>query len=183
MNLKKLASLLVDLEFFCKVALSCALLQQVFIYLLAGRKLSFMEQVLVYWILTSSSHYLFGWLVERGIKSRPNWFDRFCIRKDSVPHQPYPAFSFSGILLGECKAVLSAVVVIAVTRQVDHGNDFWRNFFWFLGAILSAGQTCCFTSSIDGCTEKIFSRSTGNTTSFETRRALSVRTRACRNMC
>lgn len=136
--LPTLASLVGELEFFLKVALTCAIFQEIFSFAFAGRQLDFLSQVLIYWGVGSVSYYLFGFFIERVIKRNGARTERLCIRATPVRSQPFPAFTLRGIVLGELQAFLAAVLIIAVTRPVERDHGFLGNVAWFFCSIMLA---------------------------------------------
>lgn len=137
-RLRGLASLVGELEFFMKVALICAIFQEIFSFAFAGRQFGFLSQVLIYWGVGSVSYYLFGFLIERGIKRRSALKDRLCIRATPVRPHAFPAFTLKGILLGEIRGFLAALVIIGITRPVERSPDFLANVAWFFASIVLA---------------------------------------------
>lgn len=131
-------SLMGELEFFLKVALTCAIFQEIFSFVFAGRQFDFWSQVLIYWGVGSISYYLLGFLIERGIKRHSALKDRLCIRATPVRPQAFPAFTLKGILLGEIRGFLAALVIIGITRPVEREPDFLANVAWFFASIVLA---------------------------------------------
>lgn len=137
-RLPALVSLIGELEFFLKVALSCAVFQAAFSFVLAGRQLDFWSQVLIYWGVGSVSYHLFGFLIERVIKRRRALKERLCIRAAQVRPQAFPAFTLKGVLLGEIQGLVAAAVIIGITRPVEREPDVLASVAWFFASIVLA---------------------------------------------
>ncbi len=133
----KFFAFLTEIEFFAKVALSCAVLQQLFYFFLADLKLSFIQEVFIYWAIGSISFYAIGLFIEKIIKTSL-FSSRYCIRVENIKKQPYPPFTFQGILLGEIKSFLSAFIILSLLKEVHRDNHFWMNIGWFFLNIISA---------------------------------------------
>ena len=134
--MKKIA-VLTDLEFFLKVAISCAILQQVFFIFLSQLKLNFISEVIIYSITGSISFYTIGWFIEEVIKKSPLQ-KSLLIRVTKVKTQKYPAFTLKGIIAGEIKSFITSFITLYFLTEVHRGNNFIMNVGWFFMNIVSA---------------------------------------------
>jgi sterol desaturase/sphingolipid hydroxylase (fatty acid hydroxylase superfamily) len=134
----KIFNFLFEIEFYLKIAISCTIIQQVFYYLLHDLELNFPMQVILYWLVSSSSFYALGILIEKVIKKNNILKEKLTARVSKVKQQPFPAFTVRGIILGEIKAVISASIVLFLAPEVQRGNDIFLNFGWFLMRIVAA---------------------------------------------
>jgi len=126
-----------ELEFFVKVAFSCAVLQQLFFIFLSNFELSFITEVCIYWLTGSVSFYAIGLFIENVIKKSPLKTKRL-IRVAKVKEQKFPSFTFRGIILGEIKSFLTALIVLYFLKEVPRDDNFMMNFAWFLVNIICA---------------------------------------------
>jgi sterol desaturase/sphingolipid hydroxylase (fatty acid hydroxylase superfamily) len=134
--MKKIA-ILSDLEFFLKVAISCAILQQLFFIFLSPLKLNFISEVIIYWATGSISFYAIGLLIEEVIKKSPRKHTHL-IRVVKVKAQKYPAFTVKGIIIGEIKSFITAFIMLFLLKEVHRDNNFIMNVSWFLLNIVCA---------------------------------------------
>lgn len=127
-----------SLEFFLKVALTCVLVQQLIYLLVGGAQLSFGVQVLLYWFVGSASFYGLGFFIEEILKKNERIRRQLGVRQVKVKPQPYPRFTLKGIVLGELRALVAAVVILTVAPEVHRGNGLVLNCGWFFMNIVVA---------------------------------------------
>ncbi len=133
----KFFSFFTELEFFVKIAFSCAVLQQFFFIFLSNFQFNFITEVCIYWLTGSVSFYALGWLIEKVIK-KSSLKAKLLIRVAQVKEQKFPPFSIKGILLGEIKSFLTALIILYLLKQVHRDNNFMMNFGWFFMNIVCA---------------------------------------------
>ncbi|MEH2206189.1 MAG: sterol desaturase family protein [Nostoc sp.] len=136
--MQKLLNFCSEIEFYLKSAISCTIVQQVFYLLLNNIEIDFITQVLLYWLLGSISFYSIGILIEKGIKSNYVLRDKLTARVKTVKNQPFPSFTVQGMITGEIKAFLSALIILYLAPEVHRGNSLLLNFGWFLMRIVAA---------------------------------------------
>ncbi len=136
-QLKKIVDICIEIEFYIKVALGCAILQQVFYRLLHDINLNFISQVLVYWMVGLISFYAIGFLIEKVIKNNEELTAKLNIRIKPVKKQPFPAFTAQDVFLGGLKSLIAALFILYVAPEVDRSNGFLLNFGWFLMRIIA----------------------------------------------
>jgi sterol desaturase/sphingolipid hydroxylase (fatty acid hydroxylase superfamily) len=127
-----------ELEFYLKIAISCTIVQQIFYLLLKNSHLNFIQQVVLYWLVSSISFYGIGILIEKGVKSSDALKEKLTARVKEIKHQPFPSFTIKGIIIGEIKALISAVIVLSLAPEVHRGNSLLLNLGWFLMRIVAA---------------------------------------------
>jgi sterol desaturase/sphingolipid hydroxylase (fatty acid hydroxylase superfamily) len=127
-----------EIEFYLKIAISCTIVQQVFYLLLNNVEINFITQVLLYWLVGSISFYSIGFLIEKGIKSNNILKDKLTARVNKVKNQPFPSFTFKGIITGEIKAFISVLIILYLAPEVHRGNSLLLNLGWFLMRIVAA---------------------------------------------
>jgi hypothetical protein len=88
---------LLEIEFYLKIAISCTIFQQLFYYLLHDLELNFPMQVILYWLVGSSSFYAMGILIEKVIKKNNILTEKLTARVSKVKPQPFLAFTVKGI--------------------------------------------------------------------------------------
>ncbi|MCW5314540.1 fatty acid hydroxylase family protein [Nostoc sp. KVJ3] len=125
-------------EFYIKIAISCAIVQQGFYFLLNNIEVNFITQVLLYWLVGSISFYGIGILIEKGIKSNDILKDKLTARVKKVKNQPFPSFTLKGIIIGEIKAFISVLIILYLAPEVHRGNSLILNIGWFLMRIVAA---------------------------------------------
>lgn len=136
--IKKVLNFCFEIEFYLKIAVSCTIIQQMFYLLLNNSQLGFIQQVVLYWLVSSVSFYGIGLLIEKGIKSNDVLKEKLTARVEKIKHQPFPTFTIKGIVTGEIKALISAFVVLSLAPEVHRGNDLLLNLGWFLMRIVAA---------------------------------------------
>ncbi|MBW4507569.1 MAG: sterol desaturase family protein [Scytonematopsis contorta HA4267-MV1] len=134
-----------EMEFYIKIAVSCTIVQQIFYFILKNIEISFINQVLLYWIVGSISFYGIGFLIEKGIKSNDIWRERFTARVKKVKEQTFPSFTVKGIIMGEIKTLVTALVILYLAPEVHRGNSLLLNLGWFLMRI-AAADFCFYVS-------------------------------------
>ncbi|MFN6487743.1 MULTISPECIES: sterol desaturase family protein [unclassified Nostoc] len=127
-----------DIEFYLKIAISCTLVQQIFYLLLNNIEIDFITQVLLYWLIGSISFYSIGIFIEKKIKSNDVLRDKLTARVKKVKNQEFPSFTVKGIITGEIKAFLSALIMLYLAPEVHRGNSLLLNLGWFLMRIVAA---------------------------------------------
>jgi len=136
--MQKVFNFFLEMEFYLKIAISCTILQQVFYFILQGLELNFITQVLLYWLVGSVSFYGIGLFIEKVIKNNDNLREKLNVRVKKVKKQSYPSFSAKGIMIGEIRSLIAAVIIISVAPEVHRGNDLLLNLEWFLMRIAAA---------------------------------------------
>jgi sterol desaturase/sphingolipid hydroxylase (fatty acid hydroxylase superfamily) len=136
--MQKILNLFFEIEFYLKIAISCTIVQQVFYLLLNNIEVNFITQVLLYWLVGSISFYSIGILIEKGIKNNEDLRDKLTARVNQVKNQPFPSFTVKGIITGEIKAFLSALIILYLAPEVHRGNSLLLNLGWFLMRIVAA---------------------------------------------
>lgn len=136
--MQKILNFCCEIEFYLKIAISCTIVQQVFYFLLNNVELNFITEVLLYWIVGSISFYLLGILIEKGIKSNDVLREKLTARVKPVKKQPFPSFTLKGIITGEIKALISALIILYLAPEVHRGNSLLLNLGWFLMRIVAA---------------------------------------------
>ncbi len=136
--MQKIFNIFFELEFYLKVAISCAILQQFFYWVLPNTELQFSTQVILYWLVASISFYSIGLLIERVIKKNHNLRDKLNARVKKIKKQPFPAFTTKGILFGEIKSLVAVSVILYLAPEVSRGNSLVVNLGWFLMRIVLA---------------------------------------------
>lgn len=127
-----------ELEFFLKIAISCTLIQQLIYWLSNQIQLSFIGEVLLYWLVGSVSFYSIGIFIENIIKADDNLREKFNVRVKKVKEQPFPAFTAKGIAIGEIKSLIAATIILYLAPEVHRGNSLLLNFGWFFMRIVAA---------------------------------------------
>jgi hypothetical protein len=135
---QRLFGALTEVEFFLKVAIACTLLQQLFSWVLGNEPLTFLHQVILFWLTGSLSFYGMGLGIETVIKGNDALKTKLMARVAEVKKQAFPAFTFQGIAMGEFKAFIFACVILRVAPEVQRGNGWISNFLWFLMSIVVA---------------------------------------------
>ncbi|MFM7447788.1 MAG: sterol desaturase family protein [Leptolyngbyaceae cyanobacterium] len=136
--MKQLCAFMGELEFYFKVAFFCAIIQQVFYFILQNIELNFIAEVALYWLVGSISFYSIGFLIEKVIKRNAALKVKLTVRVQPIREQVFPTFTAQGILFGEVKAFISAFIVLFLAPEVHRGNNFLLNFAWFLMQIAVA---------------------------------------------
>ncbi|MBW4614586.1 MAG: sterol desaturase family protein [Desmonostoc vinosum HA7617-LM4] len=138
MKIQNFFDFCVEIEFYLKIAISCTLVQQVFYWLLKNIELNLLAQVLLYWLVGSISFYSIGIIIEKLIKSNDFLKEKLIVRVKHVKNQPFPSFTVQGIITGEIKAFISALVILYLAPEVHRGNGLLLNLGWFLMRIVAA---------------------------------------------
>lgn len=135
--MKKIFNLFFELEFYLKIAISCTIIQQLNFWLLQNIKLNFISEVLLYWLAGSVSFYILGFFIEKVIKKNDFLREKFTARVKKVKKQPYPTFTFKGIIFGEIKSLIAVSIILYLALEVNRGNSLLLNFGWFLMRIIA----------------------------------------------
>lgn len=135
---RKLLAILPDIEFYLKVAIACTLIQQIIAHILGSEPLSFLHQTILLWLIGSLTFYGLGFGIEVLIKRNTALTARLTARTASVKEQAFPAFTASGVVIGEIKAFATAAVILFLAPEIRRGNDVLANFGWFLMSIMVA---------------------------------------------
>jgi sterol desaturase/sphingolipid hydroxylase (fatty acid hydroxylase superfamily) len=136
--LKLLLNFCFEMEFYLKIAISCTIVQQLFYLLLNNLQLHLINQVILYWLIGSISFYAIGILIEKFIKTNNVWTEKLTVRVKKVEKQSFPNFTLKGIITGEIKAFISALIILYLAPQVDRGNSLFLNWGWFFMRIVVA---------------------------------------------
>lgn len=135
---QKLVAILVDVEFYLKVAIACTLIQQAIHHILGPDPLILAHQAILLWLTGSLSFYGIGFGIESLIKRNQALRFKLTARVAQVKSQAFPAFTVPGIVLGEAKSFATACVILFLAPEVRRGNDLLANFLWFLMSIIVA---------------------------------------------
>jgi sterol desaturase/sphingolipid hydroxylase (fatty acid hydroxylase superfamily) len=135
---QKLFAILVEAEFFLKVAIACTLIQQIIDRILGSDPLCFVHQTGLLWLTGSLSFYAIGFGIEGLIKRNQALTLKLKSRVEPVKPQAFPAFTLPGLILGEAKALATACIILWLAPEVQRSNDLWTNFLWFLMSIIVA---------------------------------------------
>lgn len=133
----KIFNLFFEIEFYLKIAVSCTIIQQLNFWLLQNIKLNFISEVLLYWLAGSVSFYILGFFIEKVIKKNDFLREKFTARVKKVKKQPYPTFTFKGIIFGEIKSLIAVSIILYLALEVNRGNSLLLNFGWFLMRIIA----------------------------------------------
>ncbi len=136
--LKLLLDLCFEMEFYLKIAITCTILQQVFYLVLNKLQLNLISQVVLYWLVGSISFYVIGILIEKFIKTNNIWTEKLTVRVKKLKKQSFPNFTLKGIITGEIKAFIAALIILYLAPQVDRGNSLFLNLGWFFMRIVVA---------------------------------------------
>jgi sterol desaturase/sphingolipid hydroxylase (fatty acid hydroxylase superfamily) len=136
--MQKLLNFCLEMEFYLKIALSCTIAQQLFFWLLNKLKLNFIIQVLLYWLVGTISFYAIGIFIEKLIKSDDSLTKKLTVRVKKVKKQSFPNFTLKGIITGEIKALITALIIIYLAPEVHRGNGLILNMGWFFMRIVAA---------------------------------------------
>ncbi|NET83408.1 MAG: fatty acid hydroxylase family protein [Moorea sp. SIO1F2] len=143
--MKTTFNLCLEIEFFIKFAITCAIFQQFFYWVLNDIKLNVINQVVLYWLVGSVSFYAIGIFVEKVIKKNEQLREKLKARIKKVKKQPFPAFTAKGIILGEIKSFIAALVILYLAPEMHRGNGLLLNLGWFLMRIVAA-DFCFYVS-------------------------------------
>jgi sterol desaturase/sphingolipid hydroxylase (fatty acid hydroxylase superfamily) len=136
--MQKLLNLLLEMEFYLKVAISCAIFQQLFYWILHDIEVNFIAQLVFYWLVGSVSFYAIGLFIEKVLKKNDDFRVQRNTRTKKVKKQPYPAFTAKGIVFGEFKSLIAALIILYLAPEVHRGNGLVLNLGWFLMRIMAA---------------------------------------------
>ncbi|UUO15778.1 sterol desaturase family protein [Dolichospermum heterosporum] len=136
--MQKLVNFCLDMEFYLKIAISCTITQQLFFLLLNKLKLNFITEVLLYWLVGTISFYAIGIFIEKLIKSDDSLTRKLTARVKKVKKQSFPNFTLKGIIIGEIKALITALIIIYLAPEVHRGNGLILNMGWFFMRIVAA---------------------------------------------
>ncbi|MDJ0897657.1 MAG: sterol desaturase family protein [Xenococcus sp. MO_188.B8] len=136
--MKKILNLCFEIEFYLKVAFFCTLFQQLFYWILHDTELNFVSQVILYWLVGSTSFYGIGLFIEKVIKKNDKLKQKFNIRTKKVKKQVFPSFKIKGFIFGEIKAFIAALIIISLASETHRGNSLPLNISWFLMRIFLA---------------------------------------------
>jgi sterol desaturase/sphingolipid hydroxylase (fatty acid hydroxylase superfamily) len=84
------------------------------------------------------SFYAIGIFIEKLIKSNDFFHDKLTVRVKKVKKQLFPNFTLKGIITGEIKALITALIIIYLAPEVHRGNSLLLNLGWFLMRIVTA---------------------------------------------
>ncbi|AOY83829.1 sterol desaturase family protein [Moorena producens JHB] len=143
--MQKIFNLCLEIEFFIKVAITCAIFQQVFYWVLHDIELNFITQVVLYWLVGSVSFYAIGLFIEKVIKKNDQLREKLNARTKKVKKQSFPAFTAKGIIVGEIKSFIAALIIIYLAPEMHRGNGLLLNMGWFLMRIVAA-DFCFYVS-------------------------------------
>lgn len=143
--MKKFFDFCCEIEFYIKIAISCTIIQQIFYWLLHSIELNFITQVLLYWFVGSVSFYSIGIFLEKIIKQNDTLRNQLTARVKKVKQQPFPSFTLKGIIIGEIRSFIAALIILYLSPEVTRGNSFVLNFGWFLIRIIAA-DFCFYVS-------------------------------------
>lgn len=136
--MQKIFNLCFEIEFYLKVAISCAIIQQISYWGLHDIELNFIAQVILYWLVGSVSFYSIGLFIEKVIKKNDNLKEKLNARVKKVKKQPFPAFTTKGIVVGEVKSFIAALIILYLAPEIHRGNGLLLNIGWFLMRIAAA---------------------------------------------
>lgn len=136
--MRKLLDFWFEIEFYLKIAISCAIFQQFFYWVLHDIELNFITQIVLYWIVGSVSFYGIGLFIEKVIKKNDQLREKLNVRAKKVKKQPFPAFTTKDIVLGEIKSFIAALIILYLAPEMYRGNGFILNIGWFLMRIAAA---------------------------------------------
>jgi len=136
--MQKIFDFCLEIEFYLKIAISCTIVQQIFYWLFHDIELNFITQVILYWLVGSISFYALGIFIEKVIKSNDVLREKLTVRVKKVKTQPFASFTVKGIITGEIKAVISALIILFLAPEVHRGNGLLLNLGWFLMRIVAA---------------------------------------------
>ncbi|MFP5273309.1 sterol desaturase family protein [Coleofasciculus sp.] len=131
-------NLFFELEFYLKIAISCAILQRFLHWVLHDVELKFITQVVLYWVVSSVSFYVIGLFIEKVIKNNDQLRDKFNSRVKKVKKQPFPAFTAKGIIIGQIQGLITALIILYLAPEVHRGNGLLLNLRWFFMRIIAA---------------------------------------------
>ncbi|MGL6341016.1 MAG: sterol desaturase family protein [Waterburya sp.] len=155
--MQKIVNFCFEIEFYLKIAISCTIVQQIFYWLLHNIKLNLITQVILYWLVGSVSFYSIGILIEKGIKSNDVLREKLSARVKKVKEQPFPLFTEKGLITGEIKAFISALIILSLAPEVHRGNSLLLNLGWFLMRIIAA-DFCFYVAHWLFHTNKLFQK-------------------------
>ncbi|MGI0497178.1 sterol desaturase family protein [Limnospira platensis] len=136
--MQKFLSFFPSIEFYLKVAIVCTIFQQIFAYFWADIQITLISQIILYWAMGSLSFYGIGFLIENGIKTNPIIAKKLKARVVKVKEQPFPKFTFKGVVLGEIKSLVAASIILCLAPEVHRENSLILNLGWFLMRIFCA---------------------------------------------
>lgn len=135
---QKVSDFFFELKFYLKVAISCTIFQQVFYWGLHNIELNFLEQVLIYWFVSSVSFYSIGLFIEKVIKNNNKLRESLNVRVKRVKKQPFPSFTAKGIIVGEIKSFIAVLIILSIAPETHRGHGLLINFGWFFIRIMFA---------------------------------------------
>ncbi|NMG21425.1 sterol desaturase family protein [Brasilonema bromeliae] len=127
-----------EIEFYLKIAISSTIIQQIFYWPLHNIELNFLTQVLLYWLVGSVSFYSIGLFIEKVIKKNDTLREKLTARVKKVKKQPFPSFTAKGIIIGEIRSLIAALIILYLAPDVNRGNSLLLNLGWFLMRIIAA---------------------------------------------
>jgi sterol desaturase/sphingolipid hydroxylase (fatty acid hydroxylase superfamily) len=136
--MQRLLNFCFEMEFYLKIAISCTIAQQLFYLLLNKVELNFTTEVLLYWLVGSISFYAVGIFIEKFIKRDDNLTKKLTVRVENIKKQSFHDFTLKGVITGEIKAIITALVIIYLAPEVHRGNDIILNISWFFMRIVAA---------------------------------------------
>lgn len=137
-KIQMILNFLFEIEFYAKVAIICAVLQQFSSWLLHDIELSFIAQAVLYWLVSSVSFYVIGLFIEKVIKKNEYLRDKLNCRVQKVKKQPFPAFTVKGIVIGQVQGLITALIILYLAPEVQRGNGLVLNLGWFFMRIIAA---------------------------------------------
>ena len=84
------------------------------------------------------SFYAIGILIEKVIKNNDVILDKLTARIKQVKKQEFPSFTTKGIIFGEIKSLITAIIILYLAPEVHRGNSLLLNLEWFLMRIVTA---------------------------------------------
>ena len=143
--MKKFFDFCFEMEFYLKVTVTCVIFQQLLYWILLDLELNFITQVVLYWIVGSASFYGIGLFIEKVIKKNEYLREKLNTRTKKFKKQPFPNFTSKGILLGEIKSFIAALIILYLAPEMHRGNGLLLNLEWFLMRIVAA-DLCFYIS-------------------------------------
>ena len=136
--MQKVLNFFVEVEFYLKVAISCAIFHQFFYWVLHKIELNFITQVVLYWFIGSASFYMIGLFIEKVIKKNDKLREKLNARVKKIKKQPYPDFTAKGMIMGEIKSLIAVLIILSLAPEMHRENDLLSSFGWFLMRIAAA---------------------------------------------
>ncbi|MCP2726962.1 sterol desaturase family protein [Limnofasciculus baicalensis] len=136
--MKKFFDICFEFEFYLKIAITCTIFQQLFYWLLhyINIELNFITQVLLYSLIGSISFYTMGIFIENVIKKNDTLREKLNVRVKQVKKQTFHSFTAKGIIIGEIRSFIAALIILYLAPEVDRGYSLLLNLGWFLMRIV-----------------------------------------------